>query len=140
MALTFDIFSDAALTTPYAGTIPQAADGSTGAVNVPLWIGSATADRILQVAAAPGVTALSIAVADSSPADGQPASSIRLALTEIGLDSATPGASLNLGTHTLASGLGNKIAFWMRVQAASLVVGTYTDLSLSLPGVLESPT
>lgn len=138
MALTFKIYSDSGLVTEADPVINQASDGTTGAVDIQLWLGSNTASKQLQASSSPGVDNIVVSIADSAPAAGQAASSIKLALTQAGLTAATAGASLDLGEHTAASGVGNAITFWARVTASLLTGGTYTDLSLALADVIES--
>lgn len=61
---------------------------------------------------------------------------VKLAATEAGLASATPGAALNLGT-TILSGVGNAATFWMQRTDADLVIQDQTHLRLSTNATVE---
>lgn len=63
---------------------------------------------------------------------------IRLALSEAGLVSATPGAALALPV-TILGGVANAIPVWMRIDDATAVIASATELSLLVANVLESP-
>lgn len=128
---TFKIYTDAALTTEFTGTLSftQNVDGSTGRQDVQLWLGSTSAGKTLQAQSNPGVDQIALSVVDSAPASGHPASEVKLALTQGGLAGATGGASLDLGT-AIASGVGNAVTFWIGVTDSTGVVGTSTELSV----------
>lgn len=69
-----------------------------------------------------------------------PATEIKLALTEIGLDSATGGAALNLGT-TIDSLAANKVTVWIRVTNTVTTVESNTgtpELALYINAVEET--
>ncbi|MBN8285365.1 hypothetical protein [Zoogloea sp.] len=131
MATTFGVFTDAALTTPLAGTLDfaQAADGSTGPVVATVYIGSAAGTRVLRAVANPGVDPLVLTVTDSS-AGGSPAADVTIALDETFVGR-TPGASLVLGTQ-INGGLANAVAVYVRVEDSTGEIGLSTDLSLVL--------
>lgn len=138
MALTFNYYADSGLVTDFDPALYQASDGSTGPLDVEFWIGSSDDTKQLQAASDPGVDNLVLTITDSAPASGQAASSIILALSEADLDTNTPGASLDLGVAGILGGVAEAFPVWMRFEASSLTVGQYTDLGLSLAGVLES--
>lgn len=58
----------------------------------------------------------------------QPAE-IKLALTQSGLDGATGGASINIGTQLL-SGIPNALQVWTRIEDATAFEGATVDLQL----------
>lgn len=138
MPMTFQIYGDAGLVTPAAIAIAQASDGSTGAVDVQLWLGSTDVTKQLQASADPGVDNLIISATDSAPASGQAVAGMQLALTQAALTAATPGASLDLAENTIVGGVAGAVTFWLRVEATSLVDGTYTDLGLKITAALQT--
>lgn len=131
MAITFKVFSDSGLVTEAAPIINQASDGSTGAVDVQLWLGSTDSAKMIQDASDPGVDDIIMKIVDSNTGSGQAAGAIKLALTQGGLTAATAGASLNLGVDTINGGVSNAVTFWARIEATLLTAGTYTDLSIT---------
>lgn len=67
-------------------------------------------------------------------------SEISLSLTEIGLDSATPGSSLSLGP-TIVSSVANLVEVWIRVENSVNTIGntaTTPELALSINGIVET--
>ena len=130
---TFKIYNDANLTSEFTGflTASQNVDGSTGMSTFQKWIGSVASGKTLQAESDPGVDQITLSIVDGSPGSGHPASDISLALTEVGLAGATPGASLNLGT-SISSGVGNAVAFWIGMEDSTHVVGTSTELTVTL--------
>jgi len=54
---------------------------------------------------------------------------VKLATTEVGLDSATGGASLNLAL-TITGGVANAVEFWVRVDDTTLYVDNSDDLKI----------
>ena len=145
MALTFKLFSDAALTSEQVGDIvaTQAADGSSDPVILTLYFGSLgsaggdTADRKLEAESAPGVDDVFLTIVDATPGSGHLPAEVKLSLTSGGLASATPGAPLNLGVPVL-SGTSNKKTIWIEVDDATGIVGTETDLSFDTVLVRET--
>lgn len=67
------------------------------------------------------------------------ATEIKLATTSGGLASATAGASLNLGT-LISGGSANAVPIYMRIDDATAVIGSVTELSLTIKNVEETPT
>lgn len=138
MALTFKLHTDAALTSALAGNLvaTQNADGSTPPVEFQLWLGSLgsagldTADRKLQADSDPGIDTIVISVLDASPGAGHEDTEIKLALTQAGLNTATPGAPLSVAAN-LVSGIVNAFEFWVAVDDATGQIGTSTELSVT---------
>lgn len=139
MSTSFGFFEDAGLTIPFTGNliIQQADDGSTGPVDAVLYLGSNSTGTKIQAVALPGVLPININVNDSAPGSGQSTLAVRLATTQLGLDSATPGNALGIGT-TLNSEPGNSQAVWARIEATDFAIGNYVDLSLRTNEVQES--
>jgi hypothetical protein len=139
MALSFQIYTDAALTTPLVGSlvITQNSDGSTPAVETQLFIGSTTVGRTLQASSDPGVDQIVLSVVDASPGSGHESAEIKLALTQGGLAGAVAGAALSVGTQILSEAP-NVVSFFIQVDDATGVVGTATELSVSSNPLVES--
>ena len=76
----------------------------------------------------PGNDQITVSIVDADPGNGHEAAEIKLALTEGGLDTATGGADLDLGT-SISGGTSNKKTIWIRATNAE---GSYYDLNLSL--------
>ena len=127
---TFQLYTNAALTVPFGGTLTatQNVDGSTGPLDFVLYYGSVASGKTLKAQSNPGVDQITFSM--SSGGSGEPTSAVKMALTQGGLDGATGGASLNLGT-TISSGVGNAVAIWFRLNDATNTVGTFTNLSAS---------
>ncbi|TVO53862.1 hypothetical protein [Denitromonas halophila] len=139
MSTTFDIYANAGLTTALTAGIPFAQVASGSATDVLVYFGSQTPGKTLQAASSPGFDQITLTPDDVSSGSGVETSMIRLASTALGLDSATPGAAINLGV-TLTSGDTNAIPVWIRVDAGALAVsGTpYTDGLVKLNPVIET--
>lgn len=139
MAFTFQFFEDAGLTTPKTGNlvIQQNADGTTPPVDNVLYLGSTDVTRKIQDEATPGVTNIIVNVVDSDIPSGHPATEVKLALTLAGLDSATGGASLNLGVTEILGGVPGALAIYIRVDDTTMVVGTSTELSFETNNAIE---
>lgn len=137
MATTLAFYSDAGLTAAMAQlTALQAVDGSAAPEDRVVYLGSPTPARKFKVAANPGVGVITVSINDAVSGSGVAASAVRLALSAAGLDSATPGAALSLGTQLL-SGVANAVAIHVRIDAPPLAKGNYTDLSLVTPTLSE---
>ncbi len=114
-----------AFTTNTNGTLPDDAvvyllSESTGLV------GEADSD--------PGVDDILVSIADTGTGSGAEAENFKLASTSGGLNSATPGADLNLG-NTLTSGTGNAVE--IHIRCLSAVAGVHTDCSLTISDIRE---
>ncbi len=138
MTVTLQFFTDAALTTPIIAplNVQQADDGSTGPVDLGLFLGSTVLGKKFQDAIAPGVTQVTISIIDANPASGQEPNAIKLALTALGLDSAVAGVALDVGLEVLSE-VGNATAFFARVEDVTGVIATSLDLSLETQNVIE---
>ena len=138
MSFSFTLHQDAALTLPVTGTLVFNGDLTSPApMDKELWFGSPVTASKCQAVSNPGVDQIALSVADSAPASGEPASAIKLALTQAGLASAKGSASLNLGV-TVNSDAANAVPVWVRFTDTTGSLGTYTDLSLSFNNLVES--
>lgn len=137
MPATFAIYSDASLTTELV-TLEQsfASDGSDGAIDRLVYIGSTATGKKILAASDPDVDSIPISIVDSNGGDGQLAADIKLALTQGGLAAATGGAAIT-GPAQILSGAAQALAVWLRIDPSNLAEGTYTDLSISFGPVVE---
>lgn len=136
MSTTFKFYADPGLTTELV------AGGATivspnPATDRLIYFGSVAAGKTLQAASDPGSDPITISPADASVGDGIEANAIALSLSALGLDSATPGDPINLGT-SISSGTGNAIPVYVRTLRGSLGVGSYGGLSLTTNAIVES--
>lgn len=133
---TWQFYADAGLTTPLTqGGVTQISNGP--AVDSLIYFGSTAAGTKLQAATDPGVDPVTLEALDSAPATGIAATALRFALSAAGLDSATPGAALVLGT-TLLSGAVNAVPVFVRTDSGIATPGTYADLALRVADVVET--
>lgn len=139
MAFTFQFYEDAGLVTPKVGNlvIQQNADGSTPPVDSVLYLGSTDVLRKLQDEASPGVANIIVSIVDADVPSGHPASEVKLALSLVGLDSATGGVALDLGVTEILGGVPGAIAIYSRVDDTTMVVGTSTELSFETANAIE---
>jgi len=134
--MTFAWYSDAGLTAPL--TRADFVRGSTATpVNRIAYFGSTTAGKKLQKVSNPGVDPVQVTVADSGLGSGVEAADVKLALTFAGLDSATGGAPLSIGT-TILSGAANSVAVFIRITSAITTPSNSDDASLQVLDWLES--
>jgi len=137
MSNSLGFYQDAGMTVPFARLdAVQADDGGAAAVDRVAYIGSTVAAMKFQDAAAPGTGQIVLDIVDAGTGLQIPDTTLRLALSSGGLGSATPGASLNLGTEIL-SGSGNALAVHVRVDAAAIAAGNYDNLSLLTSSTIE---
>lgn len=138
---TFRAYHDAALTQEInAGnplTAPHVA-GATDPIDKTIYIGWPTAGMKLQKTVNPGVDPVVLSIVDAATGSGTPATEFKLALSAGALSSAVAGASLSL-SHTLLSGVANAVPVYTRRTSALNTAGGYTDVSLSIAAVTESP-
>lgn len=134
--MTFAWYSDAGLTAPL--TRADFVRGSTAApVNRIIYFGSTTAGKKLQKVSSPGIDPVQVTVADATSGSGVEAANVKLALTFAGLDTATGGAALSIGT-TILSGAANAVAVFVRITSAITTPGNYDDASIRVVDWVES--
>lgn len=135
---TFKLYTDAGLTTPFTGDLlTQHVVGVNDPVDKVLYLGSTGTDLKLETKVNPGVDSLLLTPTDSNPGSDHETTEIKLASTQLGLDSATAGAALNLGT-VINSGTANKKEIWIRATNAVNSVSSLTDISLVLTAASEA--
>lgn len=147
MAFDFALYdsADTSLTTPLGSTLSFVVSANAGASGQDkhFLFGSPTASTKCQMASNPGVDQIPISIIDSTPGSGHATTEVYLATTQVGLDSATGGASLNIG-HTVTSGSANVVNVWVRYNPPhprtveyntelSIRIGTGTDSLLQAP-------
>ena len=137
MALVFNFYSDAALTTPVPPSLSFFQDAAAPAAEDKIiYFGSTNAAKIIKAASDPGVAQIVLSVADAGVGSGSPAADVKLALSAGGLATATGGAALNLGTQ-VAGGVANAVAIHLRVLDSTGVSAVNTDLSLTTNNLRE---
>lgn len=139
--MSFGFYSDPDLLVPFSGplTAVQNADGSSAPVDFgPLYVGIPDSEPTTsaQATSNPGVDDIVLSIVDSAAGSGHESSEVKLAESSAGLDTATAGAPLNFGTEIL-KGAANKKTVYARVDDATGVVGTETELSLQFNDVTE---
>lgn len=137
MAITYGFFLDPALTTPIVSRL-QFVHGVTGpaAVDKRIYFGSPIPGRLARATSAPGIDPITVGIVDAAPGTGLPASTVRLALSAAGLESATPGAALALPVE-VAGGPGNAVPIYLRVLQSGQPAGVSIDLSIAVSSVSE---
>ena len=136
MSLTFKFFADAGLTSELAtggDTVVETAEYHDRVI----YFGSNAAGVLLQAASSPGTDPITISPSDADEGVAPAVSNIALALSAVGLDAATPGTALNVGT-TVASGVPSAVPIYVRTLRGTLTAGTYTGLSLTTNAVVEA--
>ena len=129
MSNTLDFYADAGLATPAPSIYAvQSSDGSAAAVDRVVYLGSPAAAKRFLASSDPGVDQITVSIASGGA--GVPASALRLALTQGGLDSSTPGAPLDVGVEII-SGAGNAVPVHVRIDAGVLASGLYSNLTLA---------
>lgn len=137
MTIQLAAYADAGMTTPLASlSFAQAADGSSSGSDRVFYIGTPVSGNVYQSSAAPGTGQISVEITDA--AGGLLASSVKLALSSGGLDSAQPGGSLDIGT-SITGGSGHAVAIHVRVDSPAMSPGVYNDLGLLVGPVIEVP-
>lgn len=130
-------FEDTGLTVPAARLLAtQADDGSAPPYDCVRWLGAQAASVVYRADSDPGVDPVVVSIVDASGGAGIAATAVRLATSQAGLGSATPGAALSLPA-TIAGGPAGALAVWVRIDAPALAAGAHDDLSLTTNDLLE---
>lgn len=138
MAISLTFYNDSGLTSPATSLAAvQANDGNSPAVDRVVYLGSTVAGKKFQASSNPGVTPVTVSIVDSAVGSGVEASHVKLALSAAGLNTATAGAPLGVGTQVL-SGVANAVPIYVRVDTPALANGTYNDLSLTTQTLIET--
>lgn len=109
-----------------------------GHVDISTVVGDPNAAFYWQAASNPGVDPIQVMIDDTAPGTGFDTSMVALALTQAGLDSATPGAALTLG-NTINGGAGNGVKVWARIDTGVVVEMNAADLRLRLTECVGVP-
>jgi hypothetical protein len=136
--ITFGWYADSSLTVPLV-SLSQAftSDGSDGAVDKLVYLGSTTSNKKLLAGSDPGVDAIQFTVVDSDGAlNGQAATDIKLALSQAGLDTATGGEALD-GPSQVLSGVAQALPIWIRIDPSEMTEDEYNDLTVRCSAVVE---
>lgn len=137
MATSLKFFSDSGLTTEITSvTINQLADGTTGNVDKLVYLGSNEDASTFEATSDPGVDDIEISIEDSAPGSGVNASNIKLALSSGGLDTATAGDPLSLGT-SLDGGVANATPVYIRSDTPALASSS-TEITLETNDITET--
>lgn len=125
MAISLGFFHDSALTNPVSQLVfVHATDDSLPFVKQRVFLGSPDGTKNYQAASVPGIDQITVTVVDPNSIPEFLPTHVKLALTEVGLDTATPGDPLNVGTD-IAGGAGNGVEVWIQVIDTNLPQGTY---------------
>jgi hypothetical protein len=134
-ATVLRIWHDAAMTQEVdAGNPIDLSDGEA----LQLYAGSTALSLVHERITLPGVNQLAVSIVDADTLTGAPDTDIKLALTEVGLATATPGDSLDLGVQIL-SGSANVVTFFAQYDDSIGTTAEYTDLTLKILDVQDSP-
>lgn len=137
MATSLKFFSDSGLTTEITSvTINQLADGSTGNVDKLVYLGSNEDSSTFEATSDPGVDDIEISIEDASPGSGVNASNIKLASTLGGLDTATAGDPLVIGS-SLDGGVANAEPVYIRSDTPALASSS-TEITLETNDITET--
>lgn len=138
---SFNFYHDSALTEPVTALNPIAGTqivGGAAPADDLIYFGSSATGTKAQVYSDPGVEEITVSVVDADAGTGAPATEIKLALSSLGLDSATAGAALVL-TTSVNSGVANAVPIHLRRASALTAAAVYTDVSLATQELVESP-
>jgi len=127
--MSIGFFLDSGLSQPAFRIAATAAADGTGSSDHHFWLGGTDATREHVAASDPGVDPIEVSVLDAAGGDSLLPSSLMLATTQGGLDTATPGAALTLGA-TVGGGAANAVSVWLRVDAPEIDPAIYDNLSL----------
>lgn len=133
--MPFGFYRDAGLTVPISTNYRHF---STQGDRV-LYFGNPAEGFQLMDATDPGVALMQIEITDSDgPGTDFSADNVAIALTSVGLGTATPGDPLSIG-HTLLSGAANAVTVYIRfIGIDSAANGDYFDLGLQVANTIES--
>ena len=137
MALVNHVYLDAGLTTQFDDSTDTlgASAINTGSGDGVFWVGLPDDTKKIQADSDPGIDQIVVSIVDADDQTGVDAADIKLSLTSAVLDSATGGASLNLGA-TILGGAANAVPVYYR-WSNNTGSGVYTDISLSIVDRVE---
>lgn len=138
MAATFDYFIDPALSIVFDIGGGAVLDFDDQTADLVIYWGSPDDTKKAEADSNPGVDPITLSIADAAPASGQETTSVKLATSLAGLDSAIAGDLLSLGAVVNGGPAG---AVPVHVRFTDITGGATTldvDLSLVLPTIKES--
>lgn len=115
--------------------LPAAAVGA-GSGDGYFLVGTPNAAIDIVAASNVGVDPITLSLDDSAPGAGVEVSHVRLALSQALLDSATPGAPLNIGQRVIG-GVGNAVKVWYRFTNTAGITGTSREITLNAVPLAE---
>jgi hypothetical protein len=129
------VYNEDAMTSLF--TVLPSVMGET--VTLQKFLGSALPDIVYKRFTLPGVNQLVFAAVDNDTGDAVALTNFKFALTEEDLDTATPGASLNLGT-SIDSGAGNGLPVWIAFTDTAELIHLYPGgISFQILDVWDYP-
>lgn len=127
--MSIGFFQDSGLSQPAARLNATAAADGSGSSDHVFYLGGTEAAREHVAASDPGTDPIEVSIADSEGGTSLLPSALRLALTQVGLNAATPGDPLTVGT-SIAGGSAHAVAVWVRVDIPETDPAIYDNLSL----------
>ena len=137
MALVPNIYLDAALLNQFddaSDSLYAAAKQGSNGVGV-FYVGTHIATDKVQAASDPGIDPITVDIFDANVGSGVEAAHYKLATSQAGLASATPGAQLSLGAEILG-GPGGAVPVWYQWDN-STGGGVDTDIGFDLPARID---
>ncbi|WP_068634722.1 hypothetical protein [Thauera butanivorans] len=133
MSVSWQFFADAGKTVPLA-TLSVAVSTFGGVQEGVVYFGSNAAGRQLQAASDPGSDPIEIWAHDTDPEAGLTAGAVKLALSAGGLDGASAGDPITVGTTISSTTV---IAVHYRITVAAMAEAVYSDVQLRTSSVIE---
>lgn len=123
---TFKFYKDAGLTQEF-----NPVSDRIGPVNDPpqdfvIYFGSTDATKRVRANSNPGTDNLEVSITDTDAGNNLEAADVKLADSNLNLDSAVAGAALDLGVTQLLGGVGNAIEIHLRVSYSGGVASDET--------------
>ncbi len=134
--MSIGFFQDFGLSQPATRLLATAASDGAGSSDHLFYFGGTDVSREHVAESDPGVDNVVISIADSSGGTLLLPSALKLAVAQVDLDTATPGASLSVGTNIIG-GAANAIPVWVRVDAPAIAAMIYNNLTLTTNALLS---
>lgn len=134
--MSIGFFQDAGLAQPASWLSATAAADGAGSSDHVFYLGGTDAAREHVAASDPGVDPIEVSISDSAGGTLLLPSALRLATTQVGLSTASPGAPLNVGT-AIAGGSAQAVAVWVRVDTPVIDPAIYDNLSLTTNALIS---
>lgn len=130
-------FTDSGLASPASIAFAlQASDGTAPPADAVYYLGDPDSSRAWRASSDPGVDDITVSIEDSAGGTSLLPAKVRLALSQGGLGSATPGAALDIATE-IAGGTSNAVEVWVRVDSDVFAADIYDNLSLSVNSMIS---